>query len=612
MPHFLSRPWLAAALLLVGCVVVFWPGLRGGYLFDDYPNIVSNPLIGSESMDRASVKAALRGYNTGEFGRPLSTLSFLVDKVRGDGAPQPFKTTNLALHAINALLVLLLLQRLLSLALPQKDTRLMAFALALAWAVHPLQVSTVLYIVQRMEIISLSFVLMALLAYLRGRVNQTSGERGWHWLASSALLAAMGLLGKETAVLFPVYVLALELTILGFAAANPRTTAAYRKLWVVAVVLATAVYVLWVVPHYSSQSFYSLRDFTAQERLLTQLRVLPMYLGWVVAPLPGQLVFYYDHLQASKSLFDPITTLLGGLFLTTLLAAAIALRRKIPLFSLGVFWFFGAHVLTSNVINVELAFEHRNYFALLGALLAIGALLVHFSKEKSQGVVRTSIAAILVALAGLAMIRSATWGDPFLLASAMASANPDSARASNDLAEQYMNLGGDDANSAFYAFAEREFERGSRLPGASPLPEQGLLILSAAAGVPAKAEWWDRFQSKIEQRPIGPQERMAVVGLLRQRNKGLPIDDQRLAQVYTVLLRRHEAPAHIHAQFGDHAINRVGDAALARELFLNATDLSAEDPEFIANMVVTLRGEGHDELAETVVERARQLGIVIR
>jgi len=612
MPHFLSRRWLVAALLLLACVVVFWPGLRGGYLFDDYPNIVSNPLIGSEAVDAASAKAALRGYNPGGFGRPLSTLSFLVDKVRGDGAPQPFKATNLALHAINALLVLLLLQRLLTFALPQRDTRLMAFALALAWAVHPLQVSTVLYIVQRMEIISLTFVLLGLLAYLRGRIRQIEGARGWPWIASSAVLAALGLLGKETAVLFPVYVLALELTVLRFAAANPRTGASYRAIWAVGVVLATVVFVLWVVPHYSSQSYYSLREFTAPERLLTQLRVLPMYLGWVVAPLPGQLVFYYDDLLASRSLIDPFTTLLGGVFLAGLLVAAIALRRKLPLFSLGVLWFFGAHVLTSNVIGLELAFEHRNYFALLGALLALGALIARFATESSRGVIRMSVAAMLLALAALAMIRSATWGDPFLLASAMASANPDSARASNDLAEQYMNLGGDDADSPFYAFAEREFERGSRLPGASPLPEQGLLILSAAAGVPAKAEWWDRFQAKIEQRPIGPQERMAVAGLLRQRNKGLPIDDQRLAEVYTVLLRRHAAPAHIHAQFGDHAINRAGDADLARELFLNATDLSADDPEFIATMVVTLRGEGHEELAQAVVERAAQLGIVIR
>jgi hypothetical protein len=175
-----------------------------------------------------------------------------------------------------------------------------------------------------------------------------------------------------------------------------------------------------------------------------------------------------------------------------------------------------------------------------------------------------------------------------------------------------MNLGGDDANSPFYSLAQKEFERGSRLPGASPLPEQGLLILSAAAGVPAEPAWWDRFQQKIEQRPIGPQERMAVVGLLRQREKGLPIDDRRLAQAYTVLLERHPAPAHIHAQFGDHAISHLGDAALAESLFLKATDLSADDPEYIANMVATLQGEGHEALAQAVVDRARQHGIVIR
>ena len=64
-----------------------------------------------------------------------------------------------------------------------------------------------------------------------------------------------------------------------------------------------------------------------------------------------------------------------------LVAAAFALRHRLPMFSLGLFWFLGAHLLTSSVLPLELVFEHRNYFALLGVLLAIAELVDHNEQQ---------------------------------------------------------------------------------------------------------------------------------------------------------------------------------------------------------------------------------------
>ena len=60
------------------------------------------------------------------------------------------------------------------------------------------------------------------------------------------------------------------------------------------------------------------------------------------------------------------------------------MRTRWPLFSLGVFLFFAAHLITSNVIGLELAFEHRNHFALIGAVLAVGSLLAQASGEQPE------------------------------------------------------------------------------------------------------------------------------------------------------------------------------------------------------------------------------------
>ena len=79
-----------------------------------------------------------------------------------------------------------LVARLLQTAGMKTKAVLAAFVIALAWAVHPLQVSSVLYIVQRMEMLVATFTLLALLAYLRGRLAQRNGRFGCNGGADAA------------------------------------------------------------------------------------------------------------------------------------------------------------------------------------------------------------------------------------------------------------------------------------------------------------------------------------------------------------------------------------------------------------------------------------------
>src|SRR5690606_41111226 len=94
-------------------------------------------------------------------------------------------------------------------------------------------------------------------------------------------------------------------------------------------------------------------------------------------PLPGHMPFHYDWIQPSRGLLRPWTTLPAIALLLALLAAAWRMRTRWPLFSLGVLLFFAAHAITRNVIGLVLAFEHCNQFAMIGAVLAVGALLAH-------------------------------------------------------------------------------------------------------------------------------------------------------------------------------------------------------------------------------------------
>lgn len=604
-----NRSTAAFGLLLVLVVALAYaPGLSGGFIFDDFSNIVHEPAVHAPALDAESLGAAARSYQ-GFVGRPVATVSFAIDHALWQLDPRGYKRTSVAVHILNSVLVFLLCLRLLALSEATRAWgRGAAFVLAALWAIHPLQVSTVLYIVQRMEMLSLTFVLLALLAYLRGRSLQIEGRAGWPWLVAAVPLVLLGFLAKENALLFPAYALALELTLLGFRARAEATAKRWRAAYAAGTVLALLVFALVIVPRFGSDAAYAVRDFDATQRVLTQLRVLPMYLGWIVLPQPASYVFYYDHVAASQGFLQPVTTLLGGLFLAALATLGFALRRRAPLFALGILWFFAAHLITSNVLRLELVFEHRNHFAILGVLLALAAVVARIPVAVPR-LRAFGASAVVVCVLGLTLIRSATWGDELNLAMELTSKNPGSSRASMDLGELYLQLAKGDPSSPLYAKGMAELERGASLPGASPMPDQAMIYYAVAAGQKDRAEWWDRLIRKLESRAIGPQELSMMVDLLRMRREGVAFDDGRYADAYIVVVQRTELPAQQLFAFGDHALRFLQDPALASQLFRLAADRSASNPDLAAGMVEFLVRDGYRKQAQALAAYIREIGL---
>jgi hypothetical protein len=601
---------LQPLLLLAITALVFLPGLRGDFLFDDYPNIVTNERVHLEEVNWEGLRSAARAYEPAGYGRPLATVSFAIDYAIGGKAPFVFKLTSLLVHLANCLLVFWLVRRLLSLPrVPASITPAAAFPIALIWAIHPLQVSTVLYVVQRMETLSLTFVLLALIAYLAGRSRQANGRTGWPWLVVSGGLAMVGMLSKESAVLFPAYALALELTLLRFEASSPSTSRAVKAAYLLGIGLAVLVFAAWLLPRHLAPGVFDGRDFTLQERLLTQLRVLPMYLGQMLLPLPSTLIFYYDALPKSTGLMSPPSTLLGGMLLLSLLACAWRFRHRAPLAALGIFWFFAAHLLTSNIFALELAFEHRNYFALLGIILVAVDLASRLRLTITPQMRTVIVTVFVVGLGLLSLLRTATWGDPVHLAMDLVAKSPDSPRASSDLATLFVGMSDSKPESPFFAMGAKEFERGAQLKGSSPLPEQGLILMAATTGQPVQDRWWVQLIHKIKTRPIGPQETMAVSGLVEQRYRGIVLDDLRLSEACEALATRKASPPPVYVQFGDYALKFAHDEGMADRMFVAAIERDPSDAAYANQILGALATDGRARQAGEVLLRMRQLGL---
>src|SRR5690606_34566003 len=114
-----------------------------------------------------------------------------------------------------------------------------------------------------------------------------------------------------------------------------------------------------------------------------------------------------------------------------------------PLFALGVLLFFAGHFVASNVISLELAFEHRNHFPLGGIVLAVGDMLALVAKRFQWRAVATVPACVLlVGMGGATVVRSRSWHSELEFALTSARIAPDSGRAWQTLCVAHYELGG--------------------------------------------------------------------------------------------------------------------------------------------------------------------------
>lgn len=418
--------WLALGALLLLAWCVYLPGLHGGFVFDDFVNLDALGKTGRVD-DWAAFWRYLTSGNADPTGRPLAMLSFLLDARDWPADPRPFLRTNVLLHLANAALLFALLRQLgrkLDGASRRTDaTALLGTGL---WALHPLFVSTTLYIVQREAMLPATFTLLGLLTWGHGRALLAQAPRaGAAWmLGGIGLGTLLAMLGKANGALLPLLAWVLDATVYRGSDDTPLAKRLRFALLVLPSLLLSA-YVLSKLAHWSDP--LQSRPWTIGQRLLTEPRVLLDYLRLLVVPRVLSTGVYNDDYAWSTGLLHPASTLFALLAVLALLGAGFGLRRRAPALAAALLFFFAAHLLESTTIPLELYFEHRNYLPAMLLGWPLARVLVGWRVEP---VVRWLIAAALLALlGGIAWQRTSLWADQPRMASLWRASNPDSSRA---------------------------------------------------------------------------------------------------------------------------------------------------------------------------------------
>lgn len=436
--------------LLICCITVllYWPGLHGPFLLDDVPNL--EPL--KRWMDgQLGWYGVVFDNRSGPLGRPLSMVTFLLDAMlAGNMNSFAFKPTNLLIHLLCGLAIWRLLRRLLK---HDKNTSAraewLALLVAVVWLWLPLQVSTVLYVIQRMAQLAALFVLLALWAYVAGRERMTEGRRGGALLVwvGTPLLTVLATLSKENGVLALPLALVLELTLFA-PGSDQRRPATIKLFFVLGVIIPALTTTLWLFIHpiYITGG-YALRDFSLSQRLLTEPRILWSYVQTLLLPVGREMGIYHDNYLTSTSLLSPLSTLPALLAWIALACLAWWARRHSPLFAAGILFFLVGQSMESSFIALELYFEHRNYLPSVGLLMAITGVLAMLLRQLPAPTRAFRHTGIVLLLAVPALYAAGTWthvmgwSSDQLFYAMQEGYNPESPRLQSDLTARAMMAG---------------------------------------------------------------------------------------------------------------------------------------------------------------------------
>lgn len=422
-----SRPQTSltgAALLLAATaltLVLAWPALDGPMLFDDHSSL--GELLHAP-RDLAPLVDRFLFTHSGPTGRPVAMATFIGNAWLNGPDLWWWKLTNLLLHLVNGLLLFLFARRLAQgLQVGERPSHRLPAAVAGLWLLHPLHVSTVFYTVQRMTLLATLFVVLGLAVYLEARRRHLAGERGVAWRFVGVIACTLAAThAKETGALLPLYLLVIEAVHAGRREPAPREVRWRRVVGGGIAGLVVAATSLALPRLAALDSGYAVRPFTLAERLWTEGRVVTEYIALTLAPRLDAMSFFHDDLVLSTGPLSPPTTAAAFALLAGLLASAWLLRRRVPLYSIGIGLFLAGHLLESTVIPLHLMYEHRQYLPAFGLLLAVAAL---FAALPIRRLLRIGAATAFGGLCALLLAqRAVAWGDEWRLYESLLEANP--------------------------------------------------------------------------------------------------------------------------------------------------------------------------------------------
>lgn len=566
---------LCAALLAAFAAWMYWPGSAGPELLDDRSSVQ----VIRDLQDRPELAwDYVFGDNSGPLGRSVSMMTFVAERLYFDGGIAGSKKFNIVLHLCNGGLLVWLFWLLFRYqAVP--GYRWLALSLGAIWLLHPLFVSSVLYVVQRMAMLSTFFMLLSSVCYVYWRIGLGEGRGSWMRFLLAVAIFVLGLFAKENTIVLVPIVLLME--VLWFECRRSGgETIRWLKNLSYSLVAAGTVGILSLLVFRWDWLVYRMRrrPFSLEERLMTESRIVWDYVSQLIQPQVGRMGLYHDDILLSRSMLEPISTLYAtAAWLALLAVCGVLLRwRGGRWVVFGIAWFLVGHSVESTVWSLELYYEHRNYYPAMGLLLALGGLYAIVVKRWPEP--RAPLLAFLGAWALVLSFQTSSqvqiWSNRSLLTLQHVIGHPGSTRANIDMAVELAQHG---AVAAAHKHSLIAFEASSGGAGSNELVgdyQVRNLALSCIGGQPPTPEQIAALGADEPHRPLSSVSTLLTLVRLLQDDHCPGFDRllfaDRLAQMYLGEGAPARASAKIYFDLAvlENALERYDNAYAYVEMFL--------------------------------------------
>lgn len=529
----------AIPLMVAGTVVItFWPILHNGFVWDDYPLLVNNAFL--RGLNTTNLRWMFTSVETGHY-QPVAFLLLAAVYTMAGMDAAAYHGLGIAIHALNALLVYMLAQRLISTAIPEAvrerpvSLLVVSGVVALAFAVHPLRVETVAWSTALRDLLCASFYLLSVLSYLdRARTGDPQ-----HRVGVPVLLHAMALLSKPMAVTLPVVLLVLDVYPLRRLEPNPlrwfhRPSRSILIEKMPFILLSLGASVIAPFAEERSGAMVSFADFGLAQRCAQAAFGLVFYLTKTVFPIGLSPLYELPHP------FDPLAEkfILSGVAVAVVSVFAVGVRHRYP--ALLAAWLCYVITLLPVLgflhIGPFIAADRYTYIPTIAWMVVLGGILQGWiasppgvgRRRRFRVAAGWAMGLAILTCCGLSFMQSRAWRD-----------------------------------------AEALWTQAVKVDPASPIARCNLAAAIADTG--RLEEAWRGFQQVLAERPGYPP---AVHGLAYVRAKQGRLKEA--VELYTALLPITPRSAELHLDLGN-ALLAVGRHQDALDHYRKASEVWPSD-----------------------------------
>lgn len=400
-------------VILIFILIAYSNTFNAGLHYDDSTNIIRNKNVQVEDLNWETVKGTwFAGGQRGDIYhpvlyRPVAMFTIGMNHYLHGLDVLGYHIFNTAIHMITAVFLFLFIRRLLIVhGRHDENAAPIAFLATLLWAINPIQLTAVTYITQRMTSMAGMFYIMAMYFYLKAR---TENGRFYIFCGLSILLAVGS---KENAIMAPLSILMVEAFF--FEGLTRKKVAILLWSGLGCLLMLYAVSGTDTFSYEKLMAGYAKRDFTLEQRLLTQPRVMLFYIMLLLFP-SHNFVSLTHTVSISQGLFTPMATLLSMSAIFVIMGVAVWKAKRHKLFSFAILFFFLNHLIEGTIFPLELIYEHRNYIPSFFAFLPI-VLGINWIVQRGRAKIALAITACIIGFFTYnTYVQNAVWKTDFSL-----------------------------------------------------------------------------------------------------------------------------------------------------------------------------------------------------